>query len=197
MAVDAGYDAYGTDTYDGKWSSTLADVDRVKVATPDRIPFDDGTFDIVITNQVLEHVRDLEITVSELARVLKIGGTLIASMPTSESVWEAHVKAFFPHWFARGSAAESICLRINHAMLPAGKPPIAKYLSGGSEYLRKQVFYRSLRDYIATLNGSFVLVSEEEKRWLGDRMGVSVPSFLAKTITRRVASCVLVFEKSH
>ncbi len=34
-----------------------------------RIPFNDNTFDVVISNAVLEHVKDLSVTVGEMARV--------------------------------------------------------------------------------------------------------------------------------
>ena len=38
------------------------------------IPFDDNTFDVVVSNAVLEHVEDLSVTVREMARVTKESG---------------------------------------------------------------------------------------------------------------------------
>ena len=45
------------------------------------IPASDQRFDIVLCGQVLEHVRNPHQTVSEMARVLKRGGLLFATVP--------------------------------------------------------------------------------------------------------------------
>jgi SAM-dependent methyltransferase len=47
-----------------------------------KLPFDDNTFDRVITSEVLEHIQDDVSAIGELARVLKPGGTLAATVPT-------------------------------------------------------------------------------------------------------------------
>ncbi|HEX6767042.1 MAG TPA: class I SAM-dependent methyltransferase, partial [Polyangiaceae bacterium] len=46
-----------------------------------RLPFDDGTFDTVLNAQVLEHTPEPARLVTDMARVLKEGGTLILSAP--------------------------------------------------------------------------------------------------------------------
>ncbi len=45
-----------------------------RVGTGEAIPFPDGSFDVVLCCDVLEHVRDLEKVIEEVARVLKPGG---------------------------------------------------------------------------------------------------------------------------
>jgi SAM-dependent methyltransferase len=52
----------------------------------DCIPADDATFDIVIANQVLEHTKDIFWIVSEVARVLKVGGAFIVGVPNLASL---------------------------------------------------------------------------------------------------------------
>lgn len=47
------------------------------------LPFDTGTYDIVLSTQVLEHVQDPKKVVSEMARVLKPGGHLFLTTPQS------------------------------------------------------------------------------------------------------------------
>jgi len=47
-----------------------------------KLPFADGTFDRVITSEVLEHIQDDVTAISELARVLRDGGTLACTVPS-------------------------------------------------------------------------------------------------------------------
>jgi ubiquinone/menaquinone biosynthesis C-methylase UbiE len=59
------------------------------------IPFPDNSFDIVYSSNVLEHVEDIKTLNTEIARVLRIGGTAIHYVPTS--AWRAwSLAAFYP-----------------------------------------------------------------------------------------------------
>ena len=48
-----------------------------------RLPFDDAVFDRVVTSEVLEHIQDDVAAIRELARVLKPGGVLAATVPAA------------------------------------------------------------------------------------------------------------------
>jgi SAM-dependent methyltransferase len=43
------------------------------------LPYDDGSFDAVVSNQLLEHVHDTDRLVAELRRVLRPGGVAVVS----------------------------------------------------------------------------------------------------------------------
>ena len=43
------------------------------------LPYDDGTFDIVVSNQVVEHVSDTDTFLREIRRVLKPSGVTVLS----------------------------------------------------------------------------------------------------------------------
>lgn len=47
-----------------------------------RLPFDDASFDRVITSEVLEHIQDDVAAIGELVRVLRPGGTFACTVPT-------------------------------------------------------------------------------------------------------------------
>jgi SAM-dependent methyltransferase len=47
-----------------------------------RLPFDDGTIDMIVADYVLEHVDDPAALAHELARILKPGGWICARTPT-------------------------------------------------------------------------------------------------------------------
>ncbi len=46
-----------------------------------RLPFADGSFDTVITSEVLEHIQDDVSAIAEMVRVLRPGGTFAATVP--------------------------------------------------------------------------------------------------------------------
>jgi UDP-N-acetylglucosamine 2-epimerase (non-hydrolysing) len=54
-----------------------------RLASQDRIPFEDGTFSALYSISVLEHVPDLETTVEELARIIEPGGLMVLTLDLS------------------------------------------------------------------------------------------------------------------
>jgi SAM-dependent methyltransferase len=59
--------------------------ERVLAGSPDKIPLPDGSLDVVVSIDVHEHLTDCRPFSRELARVVKPGGTVIASTPTGET----------------------------------------------------------------------------------------------------------------
>jgi SAM-dependent methyltransferase len=47
------------------------------------LPFDDESFDVVVAGELLEHLRDPRRVVAEVRRVLRPGGTFVASVPNA------------------------------------------------------------------------------------------------------------------
>lgn len=70
-------------------SSTAVDVDHSPhdtsgadlLASAERLPFEDGSFDCVICTEVLEHCRDPRAVMTEVARVLNGGGRAFVTTP--------------------------------------------------------------------------------------------------------------------
>ena len=54
-------------------------IDAVDADLEQRLPFPDGSFDAVISNQVIEHLADTDIFVAEIERVLRRGGVAVIS----------------------------------------------------------------------------------------------------------------------
>ena len=47
------------------------------------LQFEDGSFDVVVAGELLEHLRDPQRLVDEIRRVLRPGGTFVASVPNT------------------------------------------------------------------------------------------------------------------
>ena len=61
-------------------------VDEAHVFDGVRIPFDDASFDLIVSDHVFEHIVDPAATAAELHRVLKPGGWLCARTPSAFSL---------------------------------------------------------------------------------------------------------------
>jgi SAM-dependent methyltransferase len=65
----------------------FGDGSDVTIAPNGRIALDDASVDVVLSVQVLEHVRDLDTYFAEIGRILKPGGTLLLS---THGTWLYH-----------------------------------------------------------------------------------------------------------
>ena len=100
---ERGVDAYGADVFWGgmDWDEgphrDLLRRDWIREITAGRLPFDDDTFDVIVSDQVLEHVENLEQSVAEMARVLRSGGRMYHQFPTKNIVLEPHTMVPLAH----------------------------------------------------------------------------------------------------
>jgi len=81
--------AYGIDidaprVRQGREAGSLA------VAVSEQLPFADGSFDAVLLNEVIEHVRDDRQTLREACRVVKPGGHVVIYAPNRLYPFETH-----------------------------------------------------------------------------------------------------------
>jgi SAM-dependent methyltransferase len=94
--LDLGYDAYGCDFKfkPGPLVEPLQQSGRLSAIDqePYRLPFPDNSFDLLVTQQVLEHVRDYPTTLAETKRVLKPGGHALHMFPARLMPIEPHTR---------------------------------------------------------------------------------------------------------
>lgn len=65
-------------------------IPNVYLMNATELAFDDGTFDILIASDVLEHIEDDKKALKEWYRVLKIGGKAIIFVPAFQFLWSNH-----------------------------------------------------------------------------------------------------------
>jgi len=65
-------------------------VEGLLAAVAERLPFADDTFDVVFSNEVLEHVQDDRAACREIARVLRRGGRAVIFAPNRLYPFETH-----------------------------------------------------------------------------------------------------------
>jgi SAM-dependent methyltransferase len=107
-----------------------------------RMPFRDGTFDLVFHQGLLEHFRDPMPLVRENARVTAPGGHLLVDVPQTFHVYTAakHAMILLGRWFA-GWETEFTPAELERILGRAGLVVVRTY----GAWMVPGFFYRSLR----------------------------------------------------
>ncbi len=101
--VELGYDAHGCDIVPAPEAPTVAPArQRLKEINraPYRFPFDDESFDVVVSTSVLEHARNPDEYLMEIRRVLKPGGFAMHLLPGKWYLpYEPHILVPLANYF--------------------------------------------------------------------------------------------------
>ena len=85
-----GVDIDGERVRHGAQSLPPAEGGGLAVAVSENLPFQDGTFDLVLLHEVLEHVRDDALTLREACRVTRPDGNIVIFCPNRLYPFETH-----------------------------------------------------------------------------------------------------------
>lgn len=109
----------GVEVYEGPAAAAEArglEVARVNLETG-RLPWEDESVDVVVCNQVLEHLKNIWLPLTEMYRVLRPGGHAVLSVPNLASLHNrvllalgrqpTSIRVFGPH--VRGYAFGEFC----------------------------------------------------------------------------------------
>tara|TARA_B100002052_G_scaffold284170_1_gene295790 strand:+ start:108 stop:938 length:831 start_codon:yes stop_codon:yes gene_type:complete len=99
------YNSYGGDIVE-KFDNRLFDnlgfgKNTFQLIKENKIPFTDEKFNLVTSNEVVEHVFDHDNYYSEASRVLKSGGLFIVHAPQRLQPYDTHSRCWFIHYFPR------------------------------------------------------------------------------------------------
>jgi len=101
------------------------------------LPWGDDYFDLVISNQVVEHVSNLGKFYSEITRMLKKGGDQVHCFPSLDVVVEPHLNVPLVH--------RVTSQRLSLLLLKAFKP---RYLGNNSYYLERLSYLKTDTNYM-------------------------------------------------
>jgi SAM-dependent methyltransferase len=202
---DDGLDAQGCESFyaGGDLSSKvpLELEDRILAMHGDRIPFPDDTFDLVVSNQVMEHVADLDAVLTEIRRVLKGGGACLSLFPHREVWREGHCNIPFLHWFPKGStpriyyAAALRALGIGY--FKDEQTPTA-WSRSRCNWLDEWCYYRPKREIEDAFERHLSRPRHIEAEWLVARKQQTAiaPAWLRQLVARKMAGLIFVTTKT-
>jgi ubiquinone/menaquinone biosynthesis C-methylase UbiE len=172
LARSKNLDMYGVDVFHNR-SSIIQDLSEEKLfgniireIKDDHLPFTDKFFDLIISNQVFEHVPDLDKVFHEIHRVLKPTGTMFALFPSKEIFREGHTGIPFLHWFSKNKTRYTYTLAMRN--FGFGRSKKSKELSSTQwvekflTYMDTMTFYRSSDEIKILLNKYFFWHHKEE-----------------------------------
>lgn len=122
------------------------------------LPCPDDSFDIVVTNMVIEHIADPPPSLAEIARVLKPGGLFLALFPTRDTWYEGHLGLWFAHWLAAAPAVQrrymALCHRLGFGYHRQGEPATV-WAAKNQEAWAATCFYHGYDDCVAWWRSAF------------------------------------------
>jgi SAM-dependent methyltransferase len=80
----------------------------------DQWPYEPGSFDFIISNQVLEHVRDHAFLFAEIRRCLATDGVSLHLFPLGTTIYEVHAHMPFVHWLRSPEQRRKLMLLFAH-----------------------------------------------------------------------------------
>jgi SAM-dependent methyltransferase len=179
-----GWDAYGVDVsadYVGRGRAYLArtgsDPERLQLLDRSFVyPFDDNSFDLVLSDQVIEHIDDLGSFVSEVARISASGASGLHIYPAKWHPVETHLRIPCAHWLRKGPLRRAAIAAALRAGLAAPYFPEHSVQDRAEIYNRfseDETFYRSLRSTVSVFRDYGLEC--DEIRASRDKIGFHLP----------------------
>jgi SAM-dependent methyltransferase len=165
--------AYGADIFHGGPAvpAQLAEEgllgDIIREIQNDTLPFETDTFDLVISNQVFEHVRNLDVVCKEIQRVLKPDGQLYTLFPPKEIIPEGHTGIPMLHWWPNNEFRYfyTYFLRSLGLGFDSGQKHLSKqeWAERKIHYIDTKTYYLTAREIRSIFNKYFVWDHREEE----------------------------------
>ncbi len=127
-----------------------------RLVTSETLPAERESFDVVVSNQVIEHLDHPQVHLQEIRRVLRPGGVCYLATPNRFAIIEPHFRLPFLSW------------------LPdAARDRYVRLARKGTRYDIQPLTHRELREHAARARLRFHDVSEDVVRAvLRERLGV-------------------------
>jgi SAM-dependent methyltransferase len=172
----AGFDAFGCDVQESeveKARDRLAKggfpPDRIRLIrggvttgfypmpTDYRLPFETGTFDVILSDQVFEHLEGLDLAAAGLRRILKDDGVIFSRFPSLFRPIEPHLNLPFVHWIPHSRLREALIRAAYRLGFGCGQDMGPAHQN---DYLKYGVFYRTPRRWKFILGEHFRVRSD-------------------------------------
>lgn len=176
-----------------------------------KIPFPDNYFDLVFSNQVFEHVPDLNHVLQEISRVLTSHGRLLCLFPSKGAIREGHCGVPFAHWLPKNTYYRYYWLLLLRKVgfgYHIGERSSREWAKTFYDWLNKYTYYRSKGEIKHIFMKHFDSVRYIEDDYMSYRLksinlrGLSLlasktpTNFLSRFFCRKMGGLVIIANKS-
>jgi SAM-dependent methyltransferase len=174
-----GLNIYGVEAfYKGSDSKEVVEAtgllgNEIKELIEGRIPFPDHYFELIVSNQVLEHVSDMHAVLKEIDRVLVPGGTFISLFPSTEVMREGHCGIPFIHWFSKTCHVRYYYMLVLRSLglgYFTGNKSRTQWTLEMLDWLDRYTVYRPYSEIWKTFSNFFPTVQRIEEEYLAYRL---------------------------
>lgn len=178
-----------------------------------RLPFPDAHFDLVVNNQVMEHVEDLDAVLAEIHRVLKPGGQVLSLFPSRDVLREGHIGIPLSHRLPRHSALRfyyTWTLRwLGFGYHKSESPTCRQWAIDKLHWIDTYTVYRTRRQIFAAYGRRFSsklreidyiryrLLSRPGRGWVLPFLRLPLATPLAEAVFRKLAFLVILSRKEQ
>lgn len=176
-------------------------------------PFPDDSMDMIVSNQVLEHVVDAAAFLQQVRRVLAPGGVCINVFPLADALYEGHLLVPLAAQ-VRGFEQRAAWLRLMYRLgfgASGKRAGGAAMADQGSDYVHFATHYRTWADFVSlakplglrlSYRYTLGLYAQKLRRLTGRPLPRSYQAernalvdFLVFSLARRLSSVTLVLER--
>ena len=149
----------------------------LRQATGERLPFADGSFDVVVSLQVLEHVQSPREVLAEVYRVLRPGGAFYLACENYLAFREGHYKVFWLPLLPKSLGAAYLRLRgrspkflleavtyVNFPQVMRWTKRLGFHRAYADELLKKASALRGPVAYLARRSPKTIMLIDEGRR---------------------------------
>jgi SAM-dependent methyltransferase len=170
LGLQRGLDIWGADTFRGffaDWAQELMPQarDRIRLIRDRNTDFPESHFDLIMANQVLEHVADPEAVIADIHRMIRPGGLFFAAFPVIETWYEGHIGLYFAHRFKPGSRGRRMYFDLCHRLgggLYRGDLSRPDWIKQSEHFLDTECFHHSHRRMFTALKKVFGTPTEDK-----------------------------------
>jgi SAM-dependent methyltransferase len=217
---ERGLDIYGADVFyagatskndvekSGLWGVEIREISMTRA----KLDFDDEYFDFVMSNQVFEHLENMDVGLSEIYRVMKKDALFLCLFPSSDVVREGHIGIPFAHWFSKGSRVRYYYILFFRAVglgYFKGDKSIVQWTREKLDWLDRYTYYRDKDEIFRSFSRYFGISMIEDDyikfrllstgkvsaRFIDHIFMLPLMPLMARVLFRRLAGMVILAKK--
>ena len=157
---------YGVDIFRNSKLFKEINLKKNKFVIKDIKPYEEFNFnkefDLIIANQVFEHIKDLDTIYKFLHSILAKDGKMIVAFPTKEILIEPHLKIPFIHWIKKYSKFQKLiifCFNFlkfgNFKNFFFKKKEFENNIGRQIDFCNEKIFYLKNKDHIYLIKKYF------------------------------------------